>query len=87
MPKIGFVFVGALYCRIDKTRTVLAQSFEECARVPAVFGTRALIAWIERSVSPIRSEVRNIPDRHPNRSNWENASHRQELFRTGCLGD
>jgi hypothetical protein len=62
--KIGFVSVGALYCRVNETRAVLAESLEECTCVSAVFGAGTLIAGIKSSLTPIRSEVWSIPQIH-----------------------
>jgi hypothetical protein len=64
MLQIGFERLSALTGRIYETRAVLAQSFQECARITTVFGASALIAWIESSVRPICPEVRPIPEWH-----------------------
>jgi len=64
MTEIGFKFVRALDGRINQARAVLAQCLEECARVPGILGTSALIAGVERSVSSIRSEVWSVPNGH-----------------------
>ena len=64
MIQIGFKSMSALECRIDETRAVRAQGFEESAGIPAVLGAGALVAGIERAVAPIRPEVRPIPQCH-----------------------
>ncbi len=64
MIKIGFVCMNAFDSRIDEARAVLAQGFEERARVPAVLGTCTLVAGIECSIAPIRSEVGTLPQCH-----------------------
>ena len=58
------VGMRALAGRIDQAGTVLPQGFEEGGCIPAVLGTGALIARIECTVSPIRPEVRPVPERH-----------------------
>ena len=64
MTKIGFIFVSALDGRIDKARAVIAQCLEECTRIPAVLGASALVPGIERSIAPVRPEVRPVPQCH-----------------------
>ena len=64
MIQIGFKSVSALSCRIDEARAVPAQGLEESAGVPAVLGAGALVAGIERPVTPVRPEVRSIPQVH-----------------------
>ena len=64
MNEIGFKSMSALNGRINQARAVPAQRLEECARIPAVLGTSALVTRIERSVAPVCPEVGSIPQCH-----------------------
>ncbi len=73
MSEIGFKLVSSLNGRIDEARAVLAQSLEESAAVPAVFGAGALVAGIECAIAPVRPEVGPIPKRHQPKHVRQNA--------------
>lgn len=75
--QISFVCLGAITGRIHETRTILAESLQECARIAIVFGASTLIAGIERSVATIRSEVRPVPE-------WHHSKHTQLNPKFAC---
>ncbi len=70
----AFILANNIFrTHIDQVGAVLAQSLEECARIPAVVGAGPLIARIECSVSSIRSEVWSVPNGHQPEHTRQNA--------------
>ena len=49
---------------IDQAGAVPAKGLEEGARLTAVLRASALVAGIKRSVAPVWSEVRSVPECH-----------------------
>ncbi len=62
--EVGFESLSALNGRVSESRTISSQGLEERAGVTTILGASALVAGIERSVAPIRSEVRSVPKWH-----------------------